>query len=472
MLNFTKELATSTVQTAPSPATSGTSLTVQTGHGSRFGDTMFVPFYLVAHPENELPTEDNAEFLKVTSRSGDTFTIERGAPIGSVMPSAKSISAGWRVSIPVTVSDVMQSLMTFFFAFDPLDEFQIGDVLGYAAPGAYFKAKADASNTAEVIGIVEDKEGQVCKVVTSGYAQIYSGYGASDGDVLYLSDTTAGLLTTTEPTTPGHISKPVMVVQNTDGSTYTNGFVNIMRGMEIDESWGTNSFVSDATPSGLVNSSNTVYTVPSAYASGTMEVFINGLKQIRDTDYTETNPTAGSLTMTTAPTTGDIVRVNYMTSGFGTGNADTLDGYQAADFAAITPSGGGYNTYTATFNGFTLGNGTQYMHYQRIGKLVTVFGIITLGSTSVMTGELRVSTPTTIDTNFANRSGTQATVRFLDTSANTSYQGIAVFSTAEMYIRAINASGTYDTHTAITSAIPFTWADTDYIRIFVQYIEA
>lgn len=86
-----KDFATSTVATAPSPATTGTSLVVQAGHGVRYPAT---PFYIVAHPPYEMPTLDNAEKLLVTARTTDTLTITR-AQGGTT---AKSIATGWRIS--------------------------------------------------------------------------------------------------------------------------------------------------------------------------------------------------------------------------------------------------------------------------------------------------------------------------------------------------------------------------------------
>lgn len=481
MISNLKDLATSKVATAPSPATSGTSLVVTAGHGTRFP---LPPFIAICHPDNQLPESDTAEAVKVTAVSTDTLTIERGfgfyAPDGGfTATTAKSIATGWRISVPVTTEslDKFSNSLLFWDA----TQYPIGTVMCLdSVTGTYVEAVATQNDEyADAVGIVSDVEGPIDlgagnvyqhKLVTSGLAYLSSLPGSSAvGDTLYLSPTVAGALTLTEPTTPGHVSKPIGTVVSTSTVSI---MVNIMRGMEIDEGWGSTSFVSDETPAGLVNSSNTSYTASSGYSAGTMEVFINGLKQIRNTDYTETNPTTGVFSMTTAPVTGDIIRINYMTGSFGTGNADTLDGYQAADFAILSPSGGGYTLYTASFNGFTIGNGTQAMYYQKTGKLVTVFGKITLGSTSVMTGELRVSMPTTVDTIFSNNSGSQSAIRLFDTSANTSYQGIVLFSTTEIYIRALNASGTYETHTAITSAIPFTWADTDYVRIFAQYIEA
>jgi hypothetical protein len=94
-----------------------------------------------------------------------------------------------------------------------------------------------------------------------------------------------------------------------------------------------NSFISDATPTGLVNSSNTSYTTATSFVAGTLEVFLNGLKQARSADYTETTPASGVFTMATAPTTGDILRVNFLYSPSVSGNADTVDGIHASSTA-------------------------------------------------------------------------------------------------------------------------------------------
>lgn len=94
-----KDFATSTVLTAPSPADSGTSLVVASGHGARFPAA---PFYIVAHPPSEMPTLDNAEKILVTAKSTDTFTLDRAE--GD--PTAKEIEAGWRVSNTLFLDDI------------------------------------------------------------------------------------------------------------------------------------------------------------------------------------------------------------------------------------------------------------------------------------------------------------------------------------------------------------------------------
>ena len=69
-----KNLAVSTVATAPTPATSGTSLTVAGGEGQRFPAP---PFNATIWPANAAPTPANAEVVRVTARATDTLTIAR-----------------------------------------------------------------------------------------------------------------------------------------------------------------------------------------------------------------------------------------------------------------------------------------------------------------------------------------------------------------------------------------------------------
>lgn len=66
------------------------------------------------------------------------------------------------------------------------------------------------------------------------------------------------------------------------------------------------------TPAGSVNSSNTVFTTAAAYKTGSLAVYLNGLRQKKTADYTETTST--TFTFTTAPTTGDSVCVDYQES--------------------------------------------------------------------------------------------------------------------------------------------------------------
>lgn len=89
--------AVSAVVTAPSPATSGTSLVISAGNGAaRF--PMTPPYNAVICPAATDPTPSNAEVVRVTARTSDTFTITR-AQEGSV---ARTVVAGDRFYAAIT----------------------------------------------------------------------------------------------------------------------------------------------------------------------------------------------------------------------------------------------------------------------------------------------------------------------------------------------------------------------------------
>ncbi len=74
MADAHKNFAYSTIAAAPSPAASGTSLDVAAGQGTLFPA---VPFNATIWPTGTQPTSANAEIVRVTNISTDTFTITR-----------------------------------------------------------------------------------------------------------------------------------------------------------------------------------------------------------------------------------------------------------------------------------------------------------------------------------------------------------------------------------------------------------
>lgn len=94
-----KNLASSLVATAPSPATSGTSLVVSAGTGASFPA---VPFFATITPFGQLTTAANSEIVSVTAVSTDTLTIVR-AQKGTT---AKSVATGWVISNGVYAEEV------------------------------------------------------------------------------------------------------------------------------------------------------------------------------------------------------------------------------------------------------------------------------------------------------------------------------------------------------------------------------
>lgn len=83
------------VAVAPSPADSGTELDVVLD-----SDTVFpnVPFNATVWPVDTIPLRTNAEIIRVTSVSGETLTIERGAEASNV----REIVAGDQLAATIT----------------------------------------------------------------------------------------------------------------------------------------------------------------------------------------------------------------------------------------------------------------------------------------------------------------------------------------------------------------------------------
>lgn len=90
-----KNFAYSTVLTAPSPATSGVSLVLQSGDGAKMPAT---PFNATVWPTGAQPTTANAEIVTVTGVATDTLTIVRQAE-GTA---ARSIVVGDQFAATIT----------------------------------------------------------------------------------------------------------------------------------------------------------------------------------------------------------------------------------------------------------------------------------------------------------------------------------------------------------------------------------
>ncbi len=102
MTEVTKNLVSSNVATAPSPATSGTSLVLTAGHGTGRGFDMTTPYNAIIAPADAEPTLANSEIVRVTNRSTDTLTITR-AQEGTT---ARTVIVGDRIYAGPTVKTI------------------------------------------------------------------------------------------------------------------------------------------------------------------------------------------------------------------------------------------------------------------------------------------------------------------------------------------------------------------------------
>lgn len=107
-----KNLAYSNVATAPSPAASGTSLVVTAGQGALFP---IPPFNATVWATAVNPLTTNAEIVRVTAISTDTFTIVR-AQEGT---NARSVIVGDQIANTITVktlTDVENAGLSIMFS--------------------------------------------------------------------------------------------------------------------------------------------------------------------------------------------------------------------------------------------------------------------------------------------------------------------------------------------------------------------
>jgi hypothetical protein len=94
-----KNFAYSRVNTVPSPAISGTTLIVSAGEGARFP---VPPFNVTIWPIGVLPIPTNAEIVRVTAISTDTFTIARSQESST----ARTIIVGDQIALTITAKKI------------------------------------------------------------------------------------------------------------------------------------------------------------------------------------------------------------------------------------------------------------------------------------------------------------------------------------------------------------------------------
>lgn len=137
----------------------------------------------------------------------------------------------------------------------------------YLNGSTYTKAKGDAANTAEVVGLISSIiDVNTFKLTSAGSVTVdtaVSGGALVAGTVYFLSAATAGLITATEPTTVGQISLPLGVAIST-----TVLKVQLMRGVVVG---GSNLRTSVA----LSNNATTNVQTVTAYEAGEITGWIN-----------------------------------------------------------------------------------------------------------------------------------------------------------------------------------------------------
>ena len=140
---------------------------------------------------------------------------------------------------------------------------------------------------------------------------------------------------------------------------------------------------------------------------------------------------------------------------------------------AAPAAGGTYTTWTPTFQNFTLGNGTVTARYCEVGNFVNGSMQITLGSTSSVSGVLKIELPTTRE---ANGEGSFAgLISYVDTGTG-SFVGFANLGQgdfgsgkAQINCQVIDTAEIWGPAQNQTATRPHTWANTDRFRIQFSY---
>ena len=146
--------------------------------------------------------------------SGATLSICGGAGAGKVLVSNATGVATWQeLDIPTLSGDAIKKEIS-----QSSHGFSVQDIIGFSG-GTYNKPIADGTYDGEVMGIVSN----IPNINTFEFTQ--AGYisgltGLVQSTTYFLSDSTAGLLTSVEPTDDTHISKAMLLADST-----TSGWV-------------------------------------------------------------------------------------------------------------------------------------------------------------------------------------------------------------------------------------------------------
>jgi hypothetical protein len=172
----------STVLTAPSPASSGTSLTVQSGNGALFGN----PQNCTVWPAGAQPTTANSEVVRITNISTDTFTITRMQE-GS---SARSILVGDQISNTITPK-VITDIEGLIVAGAPVWQY-LGSTSITATPSTASTSYVLVTGVTTGVTVPTG----VTKVKVSVSAYLMGNISGATGNVAIYKGATSGALTT------------------------------------------------------------------------------------------------------------------------------------------------------------------------------------------------------------------------------------------------------------------------------------
>ena len=117
-------------------------------------------------------------------------------------------------------------------------------------------------------------------------------------------------------------------------------------------------------------------------------------------------------------------------------------------------------TYTPTFTGLTLGNGTVSAKYCKVGGIIVDEIVITFGSTTVVTGNVVING---MQPSINNAPTFCGTANLHDVGSEYYVGVVREVNSTSVEILADNASSTYLRRSVLSSTVPHTWATGDQI---------
>lgn len=158
--------------------------------------------------------------------------------------------------------------------------------------------------------------------------------------------------------------------------------------------------------------------------------------------------------------TGDDTNIDFAINAKGTGDLK-VNG---------NPMGSGaWASWSPSYNGITVGNGTVVAKYIQLGKTVHAYFQLTLGSTSAISTSTQISLPVTATSNITTVRMPIGRVIAHDDTGN-QYPGVVrLETTTTVRFLCDNAASTYSSIAGYSSTIPFTWTTNDMIAASFTY---
>lgn len=133
--------------------------------------------------------------------------------------------------------------------------------------------------------------------------------------------------------------------------------------------------------------------------------------------------------------------------------------------------GGAWQSWSPSYTGISVGNGTVTARYHRTGKkIVAVYTLLFGSTTSVTAGFPTFSLPVPAATTVANHQVGYFWSDYHRPGFNHHYgQGTIASGSTGIFGAITNVAGTYASESGISGSVPWTWQSNDRIYFFIEY---